>query len=93
MPDIPIFFDGDNSALNDWVAVLQDGFLSFQAPENVELKWGSLVSFRFVTDREPVEVSASLKVSGDLDPGNISIRTFSGADWMFRDGFEQQPSN
>lgn len=82
------FFDGDVHSGNDWLATTPPGIISFQAPENVSLKWGSLVSFRFVVDRAPVPVNATLGVAGAGSPVSLSAGTLGADDSIFDDGFE-----
>ena len=82
------YFDGDTDDSNDWVATSPAGLLRFQAPENVSLKWGSLVSFRFLADQAPVEVEATLDAAQVGEPDSLTVRTFSAVELVFDDGFE-----
>jgi hypothetical protein len=83
------YFDGDTDTSNDWVVSLQPGVLRFQAPDGVSLKWGSLISFRFLADRAPVEAEAELKVAVAGVPQSLKIKTLTGAPLIFKDSFEQ----
>ena len=82
------FFDGDSDPDNNWLITTPPGSIRFQAPENVSLKWGSLVSFRFEADRAPEEVTASLTVAGAGMPDHLEATTFSAVAILFEDGFE-----
>ena len=82
------FFDGDSDPVNDWLVSTPPGFISFRAPDGVSLKWGSLVSFRFVADRAPVEVPATLMIAADGSPDRLGTTTFSAVEILFEDGFE-----
>jgi hypothetical protein len=84
------FFDGDESAANDWVSSRPLGLLRFQAPEGTSLKWGSLVSFRFVANDAPNTGTASLGVAQAGEPDTLSAGTFTSTGLSFRDGFESQ---
>lgn len=83
------YFDGDADTDNDWVASFPPDLVRFQAPDGVALKWGSLVSFRFVSDRQPVEAEAVLGVAVAGTPQILSIKTLSGVALIFEDGFDQ----
>jgi hypothetical protein len=84
------FFDGDADGANDWSISdpsIND-ILTFKAPDGMSLTWGSLVSFRFVADREPLAITGSLSVAQAGSPSTLNVRTFTGTDLLFRDSFE-----
>jgi hypothetical protein len=85
---LAVFFDGDSDTANDWAVTTPPGILRFQAPENISLKWGSMVSFRFIIDREPVVVNASLMVANEGTPSSLSGNILGADRSLFKDGFE-----
>jgi hypothetical protein len=82
------FYDGDADTDNDWKISSPTGTLTFKALDGTGLKWGSLVSFRFVADREPIVVTGSLSIQQAGSPSALSVRTFTGSDVLFRNSFE-----
>ena len=82
------FFDGDPDSENNWLATIQPGLLRFEAAENDKLKWGSLVSFRFIADQPPNVGRASLHVADPGEPGSLNINMLTSSALLFEDGFE-----
>ena len=83
------YFDGDADSGNDWSVSFAEGMVKFQAQDEGILKWGSLISFRFVADRAPAEATAKLEVGLAGTPQTLTIKTLSGVPLIFEDGFEQ----
>ncbi len=82
------FFDGDTDSENNWVATNEPGIVSFQAAEPDKLKWGSLVSFRFVADTPPNSGVATLHVADAGDPVSLNINLLTSTSLVFEDSFE-----
>ena len=82
------FFDGDSDPGNNWEITVSAGSISFRAQDDASLKWGSLVSFRFVADRQPAEVTATLLTAEGGSPDSLQTTTFSPLDLLFEDSFE-----
>ena len=82
------FFDGDPDSANNWVATLQPGSLKFQGSESSKLKWGSLVSFRFVADEPPNVATAALHVADAGEPDSLGINLLTSSTLLFEDSFE-----
>lgn len=83
------YFDGDADLANDWIVSFPAGMVRFQAPDGISLKWGSLISFRFMADKAPAEAEAELKVAVAGAPQNLTIQTLAGVPPIFEDSFEQ----
>ena len=82
------FFDGDPDIENNWLATIQPGLLKFEAGDSDKLKWGSLVSFRFVADAPPNVARAALHVADPGEPGSLDINMLTSSTLLFDDGFE-----
>ncbi len=83
------FFDGDLEIANDWTVSTPPGLLSFLAAEPDRLRWGSLVSFRFVADKPPNADTAALGVAQAGDPESLNASVLTSTSLLFEDGFEQ----
>ncbi len=83
------FFDGDLEIGNDWTVSAQPGLLSFEAAEPDRLKWGSLVSFRFVANKPPNTDIATLHIAEAGDPDSLNASILTSTSLLFEDGFEQ----
>ena len=82
------FFDGDTDGENNWVATTQPGLVSFQASGPDKLKWGSLVSFRFIADKRPNSDVATLHVADAGDPASLNVNLLTSTSLIFEDSFE-----
>jgi len=83
-----VFFDGDTDSANEWVATIQPGLLSFQAAATDKLKWGSLVSFRFIADQPPNPGVATIHVADTGEPASLNINLLTSTSLLFEDSFE-----
>jgi len=83
------FFDGDTDSENNWVANTQPALVSFTASDTDELKWGSLVSFRFIADKRPNPGVGTLHVADAGEPSSLNINLLTSTNLIFDDSFEQ----
>lgn len=81
------FADGDGVAANDWDATVDSSGVTWTAPADNALDWGTLFSFVLETDQKPFAGAVPLAVVEPGDPTSLTIATLV-PHGLFTDGFE-----
>ena len=69
------FDDGDTNASNDWTPTIANGSVTWTAPVDHALDFGTLFNFRFDANATPVEDFATITPLDPGSPGTIPVRT------------------
>jgi hypothetical protein len=84
------FSDGDLDSANDWSFTSSGGYLTWTAPANQSLDWGSLYLFTVTTFSAPEAGSSELQPATAGSPSSFTVSTLvpTASDIIFQHGFE-----